>query len=444
MDYTNRQYDESVRLIAKRPSRFTLLPDLFVALLFLGLMGFGAEGPSMPEPPDGASSLKPVLSARLSGHYDDNVYLQDVGDLSKRESWVTSIRPVAGFAWKRQAESIDFTLKLDYEPEFRFFHQEPSEDYLRHIGVFAFDGVMGGWSTKAALTVSYTDGSTESMTWVPPGFIPALGGYEIRNRRRNLQTQEHFHLRYDWETWFARGVYDGRTWDFMIEQRPTPFYQNFVDRDDLNGGLDAGWKSRSGAELFVGYRFGHQDQALNPYRPPHSYENDYQRVLLGADVRLWRWLTLKAEGGPSVHQFDPVTVRPGASDLEVLGYYRATLEFAIAASTQLTLTGRQGLIPGSLGGIAYENIRLRAVFKQSLADRLNLLAGVQIDEFDFLAPVARRDRLYTPSLGLEYRFTSRLSAGAFYRHAWSESQVPNLPGRDYTRNIIGFQVSVQN
>lgn len=383
--------------------------------------------------------VKPVLSAKVLGQYDDNVYLQNIGTLSKRESWVTAVMPVAGISMQRKDGTEGFELRLAYEPDYRFFHAEPTESYLRHIGSLDLQWTQGPWSLATQAKVSFTDGTTESIIWSPPNFIPSLGGYEIRNRRRNLQYQQRFQLRYDLERSFVRGVYEGRVWDFMIEQKPIPFYQNFVDRNDLNVGADFGWKSGAATEWFLGYRIGHQDQDLHPFADPLTYANTYHRVLLGFNTHAWDWLTLTGEAGPSLHEFDPATIWPGQSDLETLLYFRTTANLKIGPDTTIKLGAREDLLPASVGRSAYHNIGYSGGIEHRFSEAVRANFTFTVEEYDFMAPIARRDRVYTPALTAHYRFNRHFEAGAYFSYAWAESQVPNLESREYDRHRIGFE-----
>lgn len=417
-----------------------LIRRLVAALLLALCSACGTTTPRAGEPP-AASGLRiePLLSAQILGQYDDNIYLQNVGPLAKHDSWVTAVMPVAGISLRPREGTEGLVAKLSYEPDYRFFHSEPTESYLRHIGLLDIRWTQGPWSLVTQAKVAYTDGTTESVIWAPPDFIPSLGGYEVRDRRRNFKYQQRLSLRYDLDRWFLRGVYEGRVWDFMIEQKPIPFYQNFVDRNDLNAGADFGGKSGKTTEWFLGYRIGHQDQALNPFAAPLSYANTYHRVLLGVKTRAGKWLTLTGEAGPSLHEFDPAMIWPGQSDLETLLYFRTSATVTIGPDTTVTLGAREDLLPASVGRSAYHNIEYKGGIEHRFGEALRAGFTFTVEEYDFMAPIARRDRVYTPSLSAGYRFTPHFEAGLFYSYAWAESQVPNLEGREYDRHRIGFE-----
>ncbi|MCP5521721.1 MAG: hypothetical protein H7A46_09250 [Verrucomicrobiales bacterium] len=382
--------------------------------------------------------LEPVLSARLVTEYDDNVYLQNLGPLAKHGSWINAVMPVAGVVL-RPADGTDrFRLKLAYEADYRFFHSEPTESYLQHMGVLEFEGSRDPWQLQTRATVQYTDGSTDSVVWNPPGGIPALGGYEVRNRRRHFLYQQRLAVRYELGRFFLRGVYEGRVWDFMIDPKPVPFYQNFVDRDDLNAGPEVGWKPGEACAWSLGYRIGHQNQAANPYVPFANAANTYHRVLVGLDTRAWGWLKLSGEAGPSIHEFEPGVALPGQAEVATLLYCRATASLAIGTNTTVSLGTREGLLPSSAGRAAYENIAYTGGIEHRFSRVLSAGVSLTVEEYHFLAPVARWDRVFTPAAKVRCRLDSHLALELRYSFASADSLVPNLDARAYDRHRFGI------
>ena len=48
----------------------------------------------------------------------------------------------------------------------------------------------------------------------------------------------------------------------------------------------------------------------------------------------------------------------------------------------------------------------------------------------------RDDWIYTWTAGVAYRHDAHWSAELSYSYDWVESQVPNTPGREFTRNLV--------
>lgn len=382
-------------------------------------------------------TVRPVLSAALTSQYDDNIYQQNLGPLAGQTSWITALEPVAGVSIEQADGPVTCALRLAYEADYRFFYEADSESYWRHNLAANIRVSSGAWQFNTTANLQFTDGSTESIIWLPPGAVPALGAIEIRNRRRNLQYRQRLELRRELGRFFARGVYDGRLWDFMTEQRDVPFYQNFVDRDDLNGGLDWGWKAAAPLEVFVGYRVGHQNQPVLPFGAPVTYANTYHRALGGVNLRAGKRFQLAGEMGPSFHQFNGDTLWPGVAANQTLLYARGTASLFLPPHTTLRFHAGQHLLPSSSGRGAFQNLRCGATVEQALHPRLRAALDFTLEEYDFLPITARRDRTFTPAGSLDYTVSPHLSLGLFYSYTWADSLVPDTAAREFDRHIVG-------
>ena len=99
-------------------------------------------------------------------------------------------------------------------------------------------------------------------------------------------------------------------------------YQNYVDRSDVNGGLDLGYKVVTNVAVTLGYRYGSQFQQQFPTTittDSHYSSSTYQRVLLGVEGKLCSWLDVKLAGGPDFRDYNPNTP---VTDLHPTKYYR--------------------------------------------------------------------------------------------------------------------------
>ena len=90
-------------------------------------------------------------------------------------------------------------------------------------------------------------------------------------------------------------------------------YQNYVDRYDLNGGGDIGYKVVTNLAFTLGYRIGEQHQdtlskSIDKYGQTSS--SDYQRLLVGFEGKPFNWLAAKFQAGPDFRQYsDAAPVR---------------------------------------------------------------------------------------------------------------------------------------
>ncbi len=387
------------------------------------------------------------LSLTVSERYDSNFMLQNDGPLSRMESWVTSVQPVIGLQARPPGLSA-FQLGLQYAPEFTFFHARDEESYQRHVGVFQAGFQDQGWKARAQARVQYTEGSTQGPLWsVPgqPGSIPALGGPEVRYRRRNLYWQSPLEARRDFRGMFVRGVFEARVWDILTDFRVIPgaTYQNYMDRTDVNGGADWGIQAGRGWEPRWGYRFGHQDQERLPAGLPFTYQNDYHRVLAGLGASPGKWLTLDGEIGPSFHRFNPSTLPPGADPDQTLLYFQANATVNLSHNTALKITAYQHLLPSTAGRANFQNLRATATFEQRLTPSLRASLRFDLQEYDFVRGLVLRDQVFTVEPRVEYRVNSHLTLAAWYLHEWADARAPGTAGREYERHVVGLGVTVK-
>jgi hypothetical protein len=393
------------------------------------------------------AAIQTTLTATVSERFDSNVMLQNRGPLARIESPVTSVQPVVGAEWTAPTPGT-LKLGLQYAPDFSFFHERDEESYLRHVGVFKLTYRDAALNANALARAQFTDGSTEGPVWsVPgdPGSTPALGAAEVRYRRRNFYWQSPLDVRYDLPGMFARGVFEARVWDIMTEDRVIPgsSYQNYVDRTDVNGGVDAGVKLGRGWEGAVGYRLGHQDQERLPFGPPYTYQNDYQRVVGGLSATPVKGLKLSGEVGPSFHEFNAADLPPDADPSETLLYFQAGATFQIARETALKTTASQHLLPSTAGRANFQNLRTTTTLDHRLARAWRGSLRFDLQEYDYVRGLALRDRVYTGEARIEYTLNPHLSLAAWYAYEWADNLYPDDAGREYDRHVVGLGATVR-
>lgn len=387
-------------------------------------------------------ALKPTLSVALSERFDSNVMLQDHGALQRIESWVTSVQPVLGVS-QSWAGPWPWSLRLQYAPDFTFFHERDEESYLRHTGLWRFEGRNDRFSAWAQVRPQYTDGSSEGPIWSTPeepGSTPALGAAEVRYRRRNFYWQSPLEARYDRDGWFARGVFEARVWDIMVEDRQVPgsIYQNYVDRTDVVGGPDLGLKVAPGWQVSAGYRFGHQDHEQHPFAEPYTYQNDFHRGLGGLNVSPAAWLKIGGEAGPSFHQFNRSSLPPGADPHETLLYYAFNLTARLGTNTTLQGQGSQHLLPSTGGRATFQNIRLTGTLEHRLRPDLRAAFRFDMQEYDMIRGLNTRDQVFTPEARLEYTLNRHFAFNAWYAYEWADALESGTEGREYSRHVVGL------
>ena len=143
-------------------------------------------------------------------------------------------------------------------------------DDVARRGTLNLDGALEHL-LEIANAATYIQGSTQGPTFARPDDVPAIGGIPLRDRRAAFIFRNSFRLTQTVGDWFFRPVASSYVHDFKTDQRYQTTaekamfsYENYVDRQDVNGGLDIGYKAIKGTYLVAGYRYGRQDQ-LSPF-----------------------------------------------------------------------------------------------------------------------------------------------------------------------------------
>ena len=65
-------------------------------------------------------------------------------------------------------------------------------------------------------------------------------------------------------------------------------YENYVDRQDVNGGLDVGYEAVKDTYLVAGYRYGRQDQFTLPGAERHNPATALTAIPITASSSAWK------------------------------------------------------------------------------------------------------------------------------------------------------------
>ncbi len=407
------------------------------ALAGLPLSGLGAaasESSQSPAAPDPSRSWSWSASASVREAFDSNVYLQSVTDLAHRESFVTTLLPQAGFAWK---PSEAFHIGITYSPEFAFFHDEPGENYVLHRGGLTLDGKVRDTRYEISNTLSAIDGSHLGPVWTGAGGPPAAGGIALRDRRDATILRSGLKVTQTLGSWTVRPVAQFYLHDFCTLQSLEPGYQNYVDRNEFVAGADFGRKAIGEALAFVGYRFGFQDQS-QLLQFPEEYDNHFHRLLAIVEGKLFPWLNAAATAGPEFRRYGS-RVPAGFGDHDELNLYvDACLTATPDPGDTISVSVRQYEQPGFSGRSTYEDLTYDLAWRRKLTDRLTVGVGGRAYNTDFLAPAARNDWILSGNGLLNYRFTPHFSAEASYQYEKGLSEIPFLPGREFERHLVAL------
>jgi hypothetical protein len=397
--------------------------------------------PAGPPPKPAAEKGPWTYSASLAAKesFDNNVFIQDHGDLAGRESWVTSLMPGVGVAYQN---SPAFKASVSYAPDVVFYHSEHSEDYVAHRGAINFGGKVKDTAWELLNGITWIDGSSLGPRFTGGGDTPAIGGIPLRDRRDAAIYRNSFKLTQTLGKAFLRPVFTSYVHDFQTELHRTTEpgfagYENYIDRYDVGGGVDAGYEISAKTWLVLGYRFGHQEQMKNQSQTNSPYCNNYQRLLLGIEGAPADWLKLSVLAGPDFRDFTSVTPA-GFNRNELLYFIDASASLMPTQKDTVTLAARRYEQPAFSSHSVYEDIVYDGSYRHKFSDRFTAGAGFRIYGGDWQAPVNREDWIYSPSAMLTYTHDKHFSGELAYSYDWVDSKVPNTEGREFTRHIVSL------
>ena len=404
--------------------------------------------------------------ATVKETYDSDVYLQDNAPAAanvaaakaagfnpveaNKGSFVTTVLPKIGLDYQ---PCSGFNLSLGYAPEIAFYHSAPDEDYVTHRVLFNFGGKLGDATWELLNTATYIDGNKKGPTFARPDDIPAIGGIPIRDRRAAFIFKNGFRLTEPVGKWFFRPVASAYIHDFKTDQyyqadKSMFSYENYVDRQDISGGLDVGYDLGKKNYLIAGYRFGRQDQFTLPGAGGttlHStYGNAYHRILLGFEGNPVGWLKLAVLGGPDLRQWDSTT--PAGFDRTGIRYYwDASATATPTKNDTVTLKSTRYEQPAFSSFSMYEDTRTDLAWKHKFNDQFATTLGFTLYVGDWENPVHRDDWIYTPNIGLTYNYNKHLSAELAYSYDWVDSKIsatvePLTNSHEFTRHLVSLAV----
>lgn len=401
---------------------------------------------------------KPELTTNLNADliltesYDSNVYLEDKSPgpgapdamPALKGSWVTTITPSIR---AHDLGNSDFHTSLSYRPDIVIYHNAHSEDYVdHHVGVI-IDGQEDHVTWEQANAFTYIDGNHLGPIFAHPQDVPAIGGIPLRNRRDAAIYLGSFRLTYTFDRFFIRPAANAYVHNFKTAQMPNPpneIYVNYIDRQDVNGGLDVGYDVGHKTYLVLGYRYGRQDQykLLGVDSP---FDSAYHRILFGIEGSPVSWLKLAMLGGPEIRDWANGT--PANFDRNRLVYWvNATASVLPNKNDTITLLFRRYEQPAFCSQSVYNDITYSATWKHNFNKHLSATAGFQLYIGDWQAPANRNDWIYTPSASLTWAFNKHFNANLEWSYDLVDNKSDVIPGtstewadgREFSRNLISL------
>lgn len=437
---------------------FLIIASLLLPFVLSAQTASPAAPPTKPAAPK--SPWTTSVSLALKETFDSNVYLQDTTPNSanvaaaaaaglsavpaNQSSLVSSVLPRFGLDYK---PSPAFYGSVTYAPEMTYYSSASSENYVAQRGTLNLGGKIDETSWDLLNTASYVDGNVLGPTFARGGDVPALGGIPLRDRREAFVFRNGFKLTHPVGDFFIRPVAATYFHDFQTEQRvntaPTAWvYENYIDRQEVSGGLDVGYKVAKQTHVVLGYRYGAQDQGtLNGVNSP--YDNSYQRILVGVEGSPVGWLKLAVVGGPDIRDFYNA---PATFDANQLLYYiDAAITLLPTARDTIVLACRRYEQPAFSSFSMYEDITYSINWRHKLDDHFTVGAGFLLYIGDWQPPVERNDWIYTPSALVAYNY-KQFSAELAYSYDWAQNNSQVVPGtqtayangREFTRNLVSL------
>ncbi len=367
---------------------------------------------------------------------DGNVFLQDIGANARKRSTVTTGALGLALGYGRTPA---FRAAFSYTPEIVRYHSHASENHVAHRAGANFNGSSGRTAWEFTNSLVRIDGSDQGPIFdvANRGDIPAIGGIPLRDRRDAAIVRNGFRLTHTRRDWFVRPVFTSYIHDFRTGQRARTGayagYENYVDRYELSGGVDAGYGVAPKTWLVAGHRYGRQQQGeLLGVKSPYS--SSYHRVLAGVEGWPASWLRLNLLGGPDLRSFK---MRPAGFDAdEMLWFINASASWLPTGRDTVTATHARYEQPAFSSHSVYEDIVYELAWRRQHTQRILATAGFRVHGGDWQAPVNREDWIYTPSASLSYTVNRRLTAEAAWSHDSVRSRVPNTAGREFTRHLF--------
>jgi hypothetical protein len=388
-----------------------------------------AASPSAPD--RSAWTFSTSLAVRES--YDNNVYMQDITARAHHGSAVTTLLPAGSITWK---PSRKFTLGASYSPEASFYDRASSENNITHKIAATLAGQYREMKWDLGNTLTIVDGESSSPTFTGQGGSVILGGVPLLERRDQRMLRQNFKAQIPLGTWFVRPIASTYIHDFRTAQRTTAGYQNYIDRNEYAGGLDAGKKLSPALTLFAGFRYGTQDQAASPVSP-FQYDNQFRRLLAGAEAAPLPWLKLSLLAGSDRRSFAssvPPTLDRGLTRF----FLDATATATAGKSDSGTFSAKRFALPGYGGGSFLEITALDLSWKHTFNSAFSATLTGRAHHWDFARPVLRNEWWHGAGVTVAAKISARVSFVAAIARDAVRSKIANTPGREATRTLCSL------
>ncbi len=358
--------------------------------------GFSAEAAPVPVPVAPQSPFELSVSGLIG--YDDNLYLVDTGGLKDIGSTVSA-------AAVKISAKFPTGVSFVYAPTVSTYWDESKEDNVKHVLSAVWIKKLDALSMNTAIEFALVDGDGRGVNYGAYG--SAFSTASPRERRDQWQNKSDLALRYDTVAGFVRGVGKLQYWDMLTAAAGTA---NYVDRYDIQGGLDFGRSfTKGGPEYYLGYRNGYQfqDNDFNSVSRKNA-SNHYDRYLVGVEGKLRTDLKLNAQAGWAIHSYaESALVYAGTHREEGL-YTDVALTWTVNPNDELQFKTAQCRTVSSTGTNSFLSSLYQVAWKHLINKQWSTNLTGRLSEAEY-SPAARDDFDYAAILGVTYNVTANLS-----------------------------------
>lgn len=385
-----------------------------------------------------AAEWKTTVSLAARGGYDSNVFLQNS---SPAPAMAGAVLPRVGSIVADLSASVGFEgpltpvvkLAASYSPDAEWYLSEPGENHVTHRASLLFTAGSGhiAWSWQTSAT--RIDGANESPIFGCEGGATAIGGIPLRDRRDAFIGRSAFKLTYTGGPWFVRPIATAYLHNFLTRQSRVPGYENYIDRSEYVGGADLGRRVCAQSRVYLGYRCGRQNQC-DLFGVESPYDWNLQRFLAGFEGTPAGWLKLNLLAGPEVRRAAH-TLPAGCDTDRTIWWLDASATLTPGSQDSIVLSARRYAQPSFASLASYIDITYECSWRHVFGQGLTASAGYKAYGGKWIAPAVRSDWILTPSAGLSYSVSPRLSLEANWSRDAATSCVPAKPGREYVRHL---------
>jgi hypothetical protein len=390
-------------------------------------------------------------SVAVKEGYDSSIYgvsdnLAGHPDIANVSSWFTTLSASIRFdllaASGSQNGGFLKTLTLAYSGDYTQYEAAAREDNLRNTFTLEVAGSSGPWSFSIDNPLLYVDGSREDVFF---NYYNNLGFAVDRERRNQIQERNTSFLRYDASNWFVRAVDSATYYNLLIDEHdpvgPYKGYANWINRDDVNAGLDLGYKLTPDFAFITGWRIGQQTQEQLYYNPAAS-DSTYNRALFGFEGGPLKWLQAQFVAGPDFRRYSD------ASHLGLYGkrhtwlYLQGQLTATFTPQDTLTASAKVWHFVSSTGVASIQETAENLIYKHAFSSKLSASAGVRVLGHRYDAPTVRDDWSTTVPVNATYALTPNLLVSADYSATSGHSHFPVAvtPGQNFEDNIVSLSL----